>query len=35
MMLSGGGVGGFYGGEDFFPPTTWDLIIKNVTPKLP
>ena len=32
-MLNGGG--GFYGGEDFYPPTTWDLVAKNVTPKLP
>jgi hypothetical protein len=35
MMLSGAG-GGFYGGEDFiYPPTTWDLIIRNAIPRLP
>ena len=27
--------GGFYGGDDFYPPTTWDLVVKNATPKLP
>ncbi|TNV79931.1 hypothetical protein FGO68_gene81 [Halteria grandinella] len=35
MMLSGAG-GGFYGGDDFiYPPTTWDLIIRNAIPRLP
>jgi hypothetical protein len=35
MMMNG--VGGFFGGlggEDYFPPATWDLITKNL-PKLP
>jgi hypothetical protein len=36
MMMNG--IGGFFGGgmggEDYFPPTTWDLITKNL-PKLP
>jgi hypothetical protein len=34
MMMSG--ANGFYGGgDDFYPPTTWDLVVKNATPKLP
>ena len=29
--------GGFYGGADdgYYPHTTWDLVVKNATPKLP
>jgi hypothetical protein len=36
-MMMNGMVGGFYGGADgeFLPPTTWDLVVKNATPKLP
>jgi hypothetical protein len=34
MMMNG--IGGFFGGmgDEYFPPTTWDLITKNL-PKLP
>jgi hypothetical protein len=35
MMMNG--VGGFFGGlgnDEYFPPTTWDLVTKNL-PKLP
>ena len=41
MMMNGmAAIGGFYGAngggnEDYFPPTTWDLVVKNATPKLP
>jgi len=38
-MMMNGMVGGFYGGNgqdgEFLPPTTWDLVVKNATPKLP
>jgi hypothetical protein len=36
MMNGGAGAAaGFYGGDEFYPPATWDLIMKNATPKLP
>ena len=41
MMMNGmAAIGGFYGaggnaGDEYFTPTTWDLVVKNATPKLP